>query len=1463
MTLAAPTRPRSVSTVDGPDPGAAGPAPPLHVRDVVGVRPHPTVVRLEDLEGRDPGWISETYCITGEVRGHLDALRRVFERPGGCGIFLVGQYGCGKSHFLAYVTQKLRDGSLVPTCPEPVPVSLLNFRGDVPLEDAVGAALGLRPAGPDRRAAWSDRFRGGGGVLLILDELSEFLRSKPDARRFNEDVRFLQFMGEWAQGRPFWVLAAVQEQVEHMGDLEHGSYRKIKDRFPLRLLLTPAHVRDLIGQSILLKKEGYREAVAGLAAGLREAFPASPYTVEDFQALYPIHPATLELLEEVRDRFSQARGVVDFTVRQLAGDPARGIPPFLDRPFGSLVSPDAIVDHFGDLFETQPEFLPLAQQVLPYYRKHLERLFTTPAQQELAAKVVKLLILAHLSPSRDGLTAAEAACWLLYKGTRLDPDRNVETVERVLRTLAGEAGYVASARGRYRLDLRDDGGAALERLVRTETADLAARGEEVFEILAPLLGEEGLNPFTLPRDQWQSRTVRWHFHEQPYAVYLGSGDPDPPARAGVALCVRLPWGEAGGVPGVYTLVPARIEVLAEHLELAALVRVQQRSPGSQDARRVQARIQDRLHLWRTQVRGAYLEAALLNPLGATESPPRFEPPDSTRAWLDRHAEWMLRHTYPAFEKFAPAHGPLPTEAYRRFMRFAAAHDLGEADADEYVQIIREGYLVPMGLLQRKGREYAAPARPEKNELVRLVLPLLEHQPSPKVVYEHLAQPVYGLVPDQTGVLLIYLLVAGVLDIQKGRQSYRDLFDMLPNPIQYDRLAPGRGLSAEQVRSLEKICQGLGIGLPRGWTVPEQRRTLGRLREAARAQAERLQALLVKLEGLRRDDATADHVRTMLAQWRLLEQGDDALASFEEFLSRVESTGAFLELHASLQKLPERIDRLISEVKRFEHLLGKALMEHCIDMDLIIRIESLGDPPGLDNPEALEEWLGRAGKLYGTYKAGYARGHDEWWRALEAHPAWAWQPPAVARSRHLGLDEALGALDRARAAALKMRCRGLVNLDFQPVCTCGFDGETAPIREELARFDQARERIEEALRRFFEQEPVRARLREWVEGGLERNAVTQAYLEGRAPVPQVDNLELYDRHMAGVELVKELDVGPVVELLTDRTWERRALVAAFDQLLGRSGAARLRFAGSRIAAGALPRWCAEQALRHGIALPGGLSAMELAEIAEAIEPAWVGPAALERLEELGLPEAAADRVAGWVLEGRVRAARPAASPLVGAALELLEPGAPRSPRELGSLAARLYGRHERLLRIAGARWLERLDRLATTPATGDAPPLVEALRGHEDAQWVVIDGLGVALLDALMTELEELFPSWRAGPPGFALVDARTTTATFYEELVRAGFNRPFEKIDGVDRLLHEGFRAFDDLCRFAAAELHPACRKLLPRLDPGRPVLLLADHGFRIAPDGRSYTHGGPSTLERLVPLVRLTPGPARPGRSG
>jgi len=56
---------------------------------------------------------------------------------------------------------------------------------------------------------------------------------------------------------------------------------------------------------------------------------------------------------------------------QLGGDAVRNVSPLLDAPWGSLISPDKIVDHFSDLFDIQADFLPLAQSLLPFYRRRM------------------------------------------------------------------------------------------------------------------------------------------------------------------------------------------------------------------------------------------------------------------------------------------------------------------------------------------------------------------------------------------------------------------------------------------------------------------------------------------------------------------------------------------------------------------------------------------------------------------------------------------------------------------------------------------------------------------------------------------------------------------------------------------------------------------------------------------------------------------------------------------------------------------------------------------------------------------------------------------------------------------------------------------------------------------------------------------------------------------------------------
>jgi hypothetical protein len=1426
----------------------------LNIRDHVEVIAQPTVVRLEHLQAPDSAWITDSYYITEETERHFDSLRVLFSKDTGCGVFLIGHYGCGKSHFLAYLAQQLQAGSFAPRNPAVVPISLLNFKATQPLESILDETLAISPGETDRRKIWrAVARRYPGGLLLALDELSEFLRSKSSPQSFNEDLRFLQFLGEWAQGRPLWILAALQEQIEHTGEIEYDLFRKIKDRYPVRLLLSPAHIKSLIAQRILRKKPTYQAEVEKLAKELREVYPESVFNYEDFCEIYPLHPVTLELLEEVRDRFSQARGTIDFTLNQLLGNEVRGIAPFLDRPWGHLITPDLIVDHFRDLFEVQPEFLALAQKVLPHFRKQIPSLFENKLQQELAWRLLKLLILVHLSPRRESLGADEGARWLLFKVSSIDPAKNLEIVKRVFDVMVQEGAYLKRKGARYSIDLQDDSKEYLEQLLSKTIDELKGRGDFVVESLIPSLHQAEFNPFTLPRDRWHTRKVRWHFHEWDIQIYLGGGAPEEPK--GLALQIGLPWGPPAEGGHGYRILPARLEISPEILEFAALHYLKDRPLSAKVLARVQERIAARVSWFRSLLRAAYNDAIVMAPQGSKSTPPLLPLHGGLNNWLNAYAEWMLRQTYPMFERFAPGYGPLPKEAYRQFMKFAGEHDLGSEQAPDFVRLLREAYLIPMGLMQRRGSEYAIHPKLDTHELVRLLVPILEHHPTPARVYQHLSTPVYGLVPDQIHLLLLILLIQGEIDIVKGDQSYRDVYETLINPLQYDKILPGRALNLNQLRDLQILCEGFHIPTPKQWSVLAQKRAIEQLRKYGGRQRDQLSEFATKLKSYGEAGDLVEKVEKLISQWLALDKGEHELQGFQHLSYAIVSPQRFIAEANEIASLPARFERLLRETQRFQHLFGNAALAQCSNPEITNRLEALQPPPPLSQPEDLESWLGRAQALYQRYQGWYVDKHEQWRDTVSRHRIWSYRIPALSRSRHVAAAEITRELESLIAEAKKMRCAGLTSLDFLPLCRCGFDGFESPLSAVLCRFDNVSQRLEQEMGLFFQQDKVKAKVLEWIDQGLEVSTGTLSSLEGKSDYPDVENLSLFDQHLSGLELVRPVPADDLLNLLGERVWEKAALMKTLDEFFQRIGP-RISFRREEAAPRQeLVAWCCRQALEHATPLPAGLSSGERSLVAGLIQPSWVSQASLANLDRMGLPEEAVLRILDMLLNGLVTAPSPAPdSGPIAAALELLGPEQPSTPGALAEKITCLYEQNERFLKLRPQLWLSHLDEVAQVALPAPPERLDSVLGRHLDAQWVLVDCLGLPIVNAVRDLLHDVLPHWKLRALEFGSVSEQSSTDAFYLGLIGRDFKKAFEKIDAVDNLIHERKLNLRDLARLACAELEIAFKKLTPRLDPTQPILVFGDHGFRLKFDGSGFTHGGSSTLERITPVFMLGP---------
>ena len=505
------------------------------IGDLIEVPPVQTVIRLEEGRTRSES-ISKSFVFTTEVTSHFAVLADSLLKDHGRGFFLQGDFGSGKSHFLATLTAWLEDnpGSDVLSKHHgglrrvkksrrkflTVDVSLVNYRSSTPLErilvEAIEAALVSRgikiqltplsaflnyfstllenkelasafakQAGvsPDylsepeeidaylrtnsrqsytagvrfmkslgmeapetlveerhetfKRVLQAIRDAGFDGLVIIIDELSEFFRSKPDARGLNEDARTLQLIGELTGREPVWIIAAVQESIERTGDISQVTFQKIKDRFPVKLTLSTVHIKALISERLVKKKPGAGKTLHKLYEYFKRQFPSYKWRFEDFQATYPVHPTTIALLDGLGDLFSEHRGIVDFVHYRLAGDETRQIAGILDRPAYELLGPDSIYEHFSQKMAEFSGFHVYPRHVIPHLDEVIERIIDEEDRM-LARRIIRILVLYRIHPTADIPTTIELTEQVACAISDQDPKLNVQFVAEAILDLLVE-----------------------------------------------------------------------------------------------------------------------------------------------------------------------------------------------------------------------------------------------------------------------------------------------------------------------------------------------------------------------------------------------------------------------------------------------------------------------------------------------------------------------------------------------------------------------------------------------------------------------------------------------------------------------------------------------------------------------------------------------------------------------------------------------------------------------------------------------------------------------------------------------------------------------------------------------------------------------------------------------------------------------------------------------------------------
>lgn len=525
------------------------------IGELIEIPPVKTVIQLSD--STDPelrNFLTESFLLTDEVRQVLEAFFNCLINQEGKGFFLEGNYGSGKSHLLTVLNLLLdyqeswQKENIASDLSEyknhikgkdflTVSVSLVEHSSSERLEDII--IEGIVKSTNNKQYEFDssnykrkdffqdvDRYLTGGncaGLVILIDELSEFLRSKPDGRSFNEDIRFLQYMGEYTLSKKCWIMATLQEGIEKTGEITKGVFTKINDRFTAHFHLTGTHIEEIVSERLIKKKSGVEEDLLKVYKYYTDSFSYWPVSKECFFKLYPVNPLSIKILDNLKPLFSQHRGIIDFIHYRLQGDKARNISSMLEEDAYTLLNPDLIFDHFLDRIRETVEIRQYYEKIYRYYEQEIDTILSEE-EARVGLKLIKLLILLSISPLEKEYTVQELSHLVLKPVTDLDSIANYEYIAGILERLFHHGAYLVLKKGNnireniYSLDLKADVNLIIEQKTNYIKSNFFSTEERLFTKVGKLVNTEYLpladlleRPKIVKTTYWQNTERKGYF----------------------------------------------------------------------------------------------------------------------------------------------------------------------------------------------------------------------------------------------------------------------------------------------------------------------------------------------------------------------------------------------------------------------------------------------------------------------------------------------------------------------------------------------------------------------------------------------------------------------------------------------------------------------------------------------------------------------------------------------------------------------------------------------------------------------------------------------------------------------------------------------------------------------------------------------------------------------------------------
>lgn len=277
-----------------------------------------------------------TYVVSKRMRDEL-TLKLIpnlrFDEPADQkGILVVATYGTGKTHLMSLISSIAEHAELVGDLTdrdlaskfEPIAGRFRVIRAEIgatkmALRDIICGTIEEHLAGMGvefefppieqvkgsnkddlvRMMAAFETVEPERGLLFVLDELLDYLRSRRDAELIL-DLSFLRELGEISRTTRFRIMSGVQESLFDNPRFAHAAdeLMRVRERYE-QLRIAREDVAFVVQERLLRKDVSQRDRIREHLQPFTPAFEGMAENLDEFVSLFPVHPAYLRTFERI------------------------------------------------------------------------------------------------------------------------------------------------------------------------------------------------------------------------------------------------------------------------------------------------------------------------------------------------------------------------------------------------------------------------------------------------------------------------------------------------------------------------------------------------------------------------------------------------------------------------------------------------------------------------------------------------------------------------------------------------------------------------------------------------------------------------------------------------------------------------------------------------------------------------------------------------------------------------------------------------------------------------------------------------------------------------------------------------------------------------------------------------------------------------------------------------------------